>query len=104
MGVSAEPNAGPPIEPGWRYVNVFRSYAPGMRSCTCVAFLKPSVLMANSRPSVEALVRADRWKGLGEGSELRKATQIQCTGILDIAMFTCGQFRRVQDKYDGCEA
>jgi hypothetical protein len=39
-------------------------------------------------------VRADRWKGLGEGSELRKAMPVQCTGILRIAMFTCGQFRR----------
>ena len=51
---------------------------------------------------VEALVRTDRWKGLGdEGSELRKAIHVQCTGSLGIAMFTCGQFRRVQDNAMG---
>jgi hypothetical protein len=53
---------------------------------------------------VEALVRADRSKGSDEGSELRKAMPVQCTGILGIAMFTCGQFRRSQEKYDDCEA
>jgi len=25
---------------------------------------------------------------------------VQCTGILNIAMFTCGQFRLAQEKYD----
>jgi hypothetical protein len=46
---------------------------------------------------VEALVRADRCKGSDERSELRKALPVQCTGILDIAMFACGQFRRAQE-------
>ena len=33
--MSLEPNAGPPIAPICRCVNVFRSYAPGMRACAC---------------------------------------------------------------------
>jgi hypothetical protein len=47
---------------------------------------------------VEALVRADGWKESDERSDLRKAMPVQCTGILDIAMFACGQFRRAQEN------
>ena len=32
-GTYAELKAEPPMKPGWRYVNVVRSYAPGTRAC-----------------------------------------------------------------------
>jgi hypothetical protein len=48
FGIGPDPNAPPPIEPGWRCVSVVRSYAPGMilraaLSPTFVVIQRPSL-------------------------------------------------------------
>src|SRR5258707_8334255 len=55
---TSEPDAGPPIDPGWRWVNVFRSRSPGI-----IRPVEESFLSMSSRSFIEQthkLFRVDR--------------------------------------------
>jgi len=72
----SEPIPGPPIEPGRRYVKVFRSRSPGIINPVDG---RASLVFVQEARLLQGLMRPDRGKGRAEDQRSGKQCTSQCT-------------------------